>query len=162
MYIDKQKIAIITSKFNTEVTQLLYEGAKVRLEEKGVVIASEDIFFVPGAVEIPVIAAQLARSKKYNAIICLGAVIRGETSHYDYVCESVTYGCQKVAIEYGIPVVFGVLTTENEEQAFARCGGSHGHKGRDAADVALEMISVMSRLPEVFVSTMNDEKHMLI
>lgn len=162
MYIEKKKIAIITSKFNAEVTQLLYEGAESRLAEKGVVVTSEDTFFVPGAVEIPVIAAQLARSKKYDAIICLGAVIRGETSHYDYVCESVTYGCQKVAIEYGIPVVFGVLTTENEEQAFARCGGSHGHKGKDAADVALEMISVMNRLPEVFVSPIHDEKYISV
>ncbi len=144
------KIAIITSKFNQEVTQLLYQGARTRFAEKGIAIASEDIFFVPGAVEIPVIASRLARSKMYDAIVCLGAVIRGETDHYDYVCWQVSYGCQKVAIENDIPVVFGILTTDNEEQALDRCGGSHGHKGIDCADAALEMIGLMdSCLPVI-------------
>lgn len=137
------RIAIITSKFNREVTQALYEGAVKRLEEKGIIVAEKDTFFVPGAVEIPVVAFYLARSKKYDAIITLGSVIRGETDHYDYVCESVTYGCQNIAIKYGIPVIFGVLTTNNEEQALARAGGAHSHKGIECADAALEMIEVI-------------------
>lgn len=149
MYINKEKIAIITSTFNTKITQLLYEGAKSRLEEKGVIFSTEDIFFVPGAVEIPVVATRLAQLHIYDAIICLGAVIRGETDHYNYVCESVTYGCQKVAIEYGIPVIFGILTTDDEKQALARCGGVHGHKGKDAVDTALEMIKIMRNLTAV-------------
>ena len=141
------RIAIITSKFNAEITQLLYEGAVKRLEEKGVLVAKNDTFFVPGAVEIPVVALYLARSKQYDAIITLGAVIRGETDHYDYVCESVTYGCQNIAVKYGIPVIFGVLTTNDEEQALARAGGGHSHKGVECADAALEMIDVINSLP---------------
>jgi 6,7-dimethyl-8-ribityllumazine synthase len=142
------RIAIITSKFNTEVTQALYEGAVQRLAEKGIIVAKNDTFFVPGAVEIPVVALYLARSKQYDAIITLGAVIRGETDHYDYVCESVTYGCQNIAVKYGIPVIFGVLTTDNEEQALARAGGSHSHKGVECADAALEMIEVIKSITE--------------
>ena len=144
------KIAIITSRFNEEITQLLYEGAARRFQEQGITIAQEDVFFVPGAIEIPVVAARLARSRKYDAIVCLGSVIQGETDHYDYVCWQVSYGCQKVAIEYGLPVIFGILTTDNEAQALDRCGGAHGHKGIDCADAALEMIKVMNRLSDVY------------
>jgi len=144
--VGQSKIAIITSRFNQEVTQLLYEGAMSRFQEKNVSIAQEDIFFVPGAIEIPVVAACLAMKKKYDAIVCLGAVIRGETDHYDYVCWQVSYGCQKIAIEYSIPVIFGILTTDNEQQAFDRCGGAHGHKGKDCADAALDMIAIMRRI----------------
>ena len=101
---------------------------------------------VPGAIEIPLVAKLLAESNRYKAIIALGAVIRGETSHYDYVCDQVSQGCQKVMLDFNIPVIFGVLTTENEEQALARVGGVHGHKGIDAADAALEMIQVVEEL----------------
>ena len=148
----KPKIAIITSKFNNEITQLLYEGAKSRFEQRGITIPVGDIFFVPGAVEIPVVAKRLAQTKKYDAIVCLGSVVRGETDHYDYVCWQVSYGCQKIAIEHTLPVVFGVLTTDNEEQALARCGGVHGHKGIEAADVALEMISIMATIPSSLIN----------
>ncbi len=141
--VDQPKIAIITSRFNQEVTQLLYEGAISRLQEKNIMIPQEDIFFVPGAVEIPVVAARLVMKKKYEAIVCFGAVIRGETDHYDYVCWQVSYGCQKIAIEHGIPVIFGILTTDNESQALERCGGIHGHKGKDCVDAALDMIAIM-------------------
>lgn len=140
----KIKIAIITSRFNEEVTQKLKEGAYARLIARG--MSSEQIatWDVPGAVEIPLVATVCAKQKKYDAIICLGAVIRGETTHYDYVCDQVSRGCQKVMLEQEIPVIFGVLTTENEEQAFDRVGGQHGHKGHDAADAALEMIQLLT------------------
>lgn len=141
--VGQPRIAIITSRFNQEITQLLYDGAMARFKEKKISIAQGDIFFVPGAIEIPVLAARLARNKKHDAIVCLGAVIRGETDHYDYVCWQVSYGCQKIAIEYDIPVVFGILTTDNEAQALDRCGGAHGHKGVDCADAAIEMIALM-------------------
>lgn len=141
----KIKIAVITSRFNEEITEKLKSGSLERLAECGIKNDQLTVIDVPGAVEIPLIAKQCAR-QKYHAIICLGAVIRGETSHYDYVCEQVSQGCQQVMLEYDIPVIFGVLTTENEEQAFDRVGGAHGHKGRDAVDAALEMITLMNQL----------------
>jgi 6,7-dimethyl-8-ribityllumazine synthase len=147
----KYKIAIITSRFNEEVTVLLQRGAKERLAELDVRIADEDVFTVPGAIEIPVVAAALAKKGTYDAIICLGAVIRGETTHYDYVCSQVSYGCQKVALEYHLPVIFGVLTTENDEQALERCGGKHGHKGRECADAAVEMVELLRSIKGTLV-----------
>lgn len=143
----KNPIAIIVSQFNQEVTDLLLAGATQRLKERGVPMSLTPIYYVPGAVEIPVLASKLASSRKFDGIICLGAVIRGETSHFDYVCMQVSYGCQKVAIEYTIPVIFGILTTDNEAQALDRCGGIHGHKGIECADVALDMIALMEQIP---------------
>lgn len=137
------KIALITSQFNEKITQLLQQGAIQRFQEKGIPIADKDIFIVPGAIEIPIIAATLASKGTYDALVCLGAVIRGETSHYDYVCLQVSYGCQKIALEKKIPVIFGILTTENEQQAYDRCGGIYGHKGIECADTAIEMVSIM-------------------
>lgn len=137
-----KKIAIITSEFNREITQKLYEGAIARLKELNCSEIAE--FWVPGAVEIPLIAKLCAKSKKFAAIICLGAVVRGETTHYDYVCQQVSSGCQQVMMEFELPVIFGVLTTENEAQAFDRVGGAHGHKGRDAADAAMRMTDLLA------------------
>lgn len=137
------KIAIITSRFNEAVTQQLRSGALMRLIECDVQKDKITLLDVPGAVEIPLIAKQCAKQNRYDAIICLGAVIRGETSHYDYVCEQVSSGCQAIMLQYNIPVIFGILTTENIVQAMDRVGGAHGHKGRDAADAALEMIVMM-------------------
>lgn len=139
-------IAVIVSTFNQEITQELQRGALQRLEEKG--FSSKDITLieVPGAVEIPLIAKQLAKKKCHGAIIALGAVIRGETTHYDYVCQQVSDGCQQVALDFDIPVVFGVLTTENEAQAHARIGGAHGHKGMDAVDCAIDMYEILQLL----------------
>jgi 6,7-dimethyl-8-ribityllumazine synthase len=97
---------------------------------------------VPGAVEIPFAVQRLAQLNRYDAIIALGAVIRGETTHYDYVCEQVSQGCQRVMLDFDCPVIFGVLTTENEAQALDRVGGNHGHKGKDALDCALQMIAI--------------------
>ncbi|NBX92438.1 MAG: 6,7-dimethyl-8-ribityllumazine synthase, partial [Proteobacteria bacterium] len=100
----------------------------------------------PGAVEIPLALQKLAELKQFDALIALGAVIRGETSHYDYVCNLVSSGCQKISLDSGLPVIFGVLTTETEEQAWDRCGGKHGHKGHEAADAACEMVALVRSL----------------
>src|SRR5262249_4934638 len=101
--------------------------------------------WVPGAIEIPIMVQRLAKTTRYEAIIALGAVIRGETTHYDYVCQQVSYGCQRLALDYNLPVIFGVLTTDTEEQALDRVGGQHGHKGRDAVDTAIEMVKVLRK-----------------
>ena len=140
------KIAIATSLFNERVTVPLLEGCLARLQELGIDVNTVPVTRVPGAVELPIVAQQYARSGRYDAVICLGAVIRGETDHYDYVCHQVSNGCQQVALAHNIPVIFGVLTTENADQALNRVGGSRGHKGRYAADAAVEMIHVMETL----------------
>jgi 6,7-dimethyl-8-ribityllumazine synthase len=140
------QFAIVVSEFNPEITHKLLAGAMLRLSQLGVTENQITTVHVPGAVEIPLTAKLLARSKKYVAIICLGAVIRGETTHYDYVCQQVSEGCQRVMLELEIPVVFGVLTTENEEQAYERLGGKDGHKGMDAADVAVKMANITKML----------------
>lgn len=137
------KIAIITSRFNEEVTEKLKSGAIEELNKLNIASDQYDLFDVPGAVEIPLIAKKCALTKKYDAIICFGAVIRGETTHYDYVCEQVSVGCQQVMMQFDIPIIFGVLTTENEAQAFDRVGGAHGHKGKDAVHAALEMVALI-------------------
>jgi 6,7-dimethyl-8-ribityllumazine synthase len=139
-------VAIVVSRFNEDITQRLLEGAVQRLKELDFADEHITVVWVPGAVEIPLTAQRLARADNIEVIICLGAVIRGETSHYDYVCEQVSQGCQKVSLEQDIPVIFGILTTENEEQALDRLGGKHGHKGRDAVDAALEMVSVLRQI----------------
>ena len=139
-------VAIVVSRFNEEVTAKLLEGALARLRERGFHDEHISVAWVPGAVELPIVAQRFASSKTYDAVICLGAVIRGETSHYDYVCEQASQGCQRVALDTGVPVIFGVLTTENDEQAMDRVGGKHGHKGRDAADAAIETVCVLRKL----------------
>lgn len=139
-------IAIIVSRFNEKVTQALQEGAIARLNELGFKTGDIRVIDVPGAVEIPLVAQRLARSGHYQAIVALGCVIRGETSHYDYVCEQVSNGCQQVMLENDLPVIFGILTTENGEQAMARAGGSHSHKGRDSIDAAVEMVAKLAEL----------------
>ncbi|GGI77582.1 6,7-dimethyl-8-ribityllumazine synthase [Legionella impletisoli] len=138
-------VAVVVSRFNQEITQALLSGAVQRLKERGIQEHDLVVIEVPGAVEIPLIAQHLAKKNEVKAIIALGAVIRGETTHYDYVCQQVSHGCQQVSLAYHIPVIFGVLTTENEEQAWDRLGGSHGHKGMDVADAAIEMHLVLSQ-----------------
>jgi len=137
------KIAIVVSRFNEPVTSKLLVATKERLLARG--MSEEDICVrqVPGAVEIPIMAQQFARCDEVKAVICLGAVIRGETDHYEYVCQSVTIGCQKVALKHNVPVIFGVLTTQSAEQALARVGGDRGNHGHEYADTALEMIQLM-------------------
>ena len=136
-------IAIVVSRFNEDITKALKNGAIERLLINGFMNEDITVIEVPGAVEIPIMAQQLALQKKVKVIIALGAVIRGETSHYDYVCQQVSYGCQKVALTHNIPIIFGVLTTENEDQAWERLGGKHGHKGIEAADTAMAMYGLM-------------------
>ena len=137
------KIAIVVSRFNAEITGRLLDGALERLNELGIDKTVVEIIYVPGSVELPLAAQQVARRGSCRAIICLGAVIRGETDHYQFVCQQVSYGCQRVALQYNVPVIFGVLTTDNEEQALARCTVPENHKGREAADAALQMIAIM-------------------
>ena len=124
------RIAIAVSRFNESITVPLLEGCLERLQELGIDRQSVPVTHVPGAVELPIVAQQYARSGEYDAVICLGAVIRGETTHYDVVCQQVSSGCQQVSLTHNIPVILGVLTTENREQALDRVGGAHGHKGR--------------------------------
>ncbi len=138
---ERWKIGIVTSRFNSAITEALESGCYQRLQEMGVKEERIQRIRVPGAVEIPLAALKLLE-RDCDAVVALGAVIRGETSHYDYVCNSVERGCSEVMLQTKKPVVFGVLTTENEEQAEARVGGAHGHKGRDAAEVAVEMLSL--------------------
>ena len=136
------KIGIVTSRFNEEVTQLLLEGALEKLKEYDIQLSQIESVSVPGAVEIP-LAAQLLLRSGCHGVIALGAVIRGETTHYDYVCNSVERGCSQLALTENKPVIFGVLTTENDEQAMDRVGGRHGHKGKDAADTLIEMLGLV-------------------
>lgn len=146
MNLKNNKLAIVVSQFNEFITEKLLEGALARLKELQCNDNQVTIFKVPGAVEIPLTAKLLAKSQKYQAIICLGAVIRGDTDHYDYVCQQVSYGCQQVMMEWDVPVIFGVLTTQTVEQAEERVGGKEGHKGREAADAAMQMIEVIQSL----------------
>jgi len=135
----KHKVAIVVSRFNEEITEKLQDGAIEYLEE------CEDVhielFRVPGAVEIP-LTCQWVLNRGFDGVVALGAVIRGETSHYDYVCNSVTDGITQLMLKTNKPISFGVLTTENEEQALERVGGKHGHKGREAAQTVMEMIGL--------------------
>jgi len=136
-------VALIVSKFNEEITQALHEGAIERLREFEFADHQITEMWVPGAIELPVTARHLAEMNQFSAIICLGAVIQGETDHYDYVCQSVAYGCQKVAIETITPVIFGVLTVQNKQQALDRVGGKKGNKGREAVEAAVEMVEIL-------------------
>ncbi len=140
------RFAIIVSEFNNIVTDKLLEGAKRRCKEQAIDEKQLTIVSVPGAVEIPLTAQALAKTQRYSSIICLGAVIRGETSHYDYVCQQVSYGCQRVSLDYELPVIFSILTTENLEQALDRVGGAHGHKGEEAIDTAIAMVKSLKQI----------------
>ena len=141
-----EKFCIIVSRFNEFIGSRLLSGAKDELVRHGVPEENITVVWVPGAFEIPVIAKKCAKSGKYNAIITLGAVIKGSTSHYDYVCAEVSKGVASVSLETEVPVVFGVLTTDNIEQAIERAGTKAGNKGSDAAKTAIEMANLMSEL----------------
>lgn len=137
------KFAIIVSRFNQFITSKLLEGAQDSLKRHGVNDTDIDIIWVPGVFEIPLLAKKLAGLAKYDAIIALGAVIRGATTHYDYVCNEVAKGIATVALQEEIPVIFGVLTTENIEQAIERAGTKAGNKGEAAALAAIEMANLL-------------------
>ncbi len=139
------KIAIILSLFNEFIGQKLLEGALSCLKENNVDEENIDIIKVPGAFEISLTADMLASLKKYDAIVCLGAVIRGDTPHFDYVAGAASNGILQVSLKNSLPVIFGVLTTDNVEQAINRSGGKHGNKGRDAVITALEMADLMKK-----------------
>lgn len=133
------KIAIVASRFNEFITNKLLEGAENTLRRHGLTEQAFDVIWVPGAFEIPFIAKKMAASKEYDAVITLGAVIRGATSHFDYVCSAVSSGVASASLETGVPVIFGVLTTETIEQAIERAGTKAGNKGSEAASAAIEM-----------------------
>lgn len=140
------KIGIVASRFNDFVVGRLIDGTLDGLKRHNVKDENITLAKVPGAFEIPVAAKKMAESKKFDAIICLGAVIRGATSHYDYVCNEVSKGIAQVSLESGVPVLFGVLTTENIEQAVERSGSKAGNKGTECALAAIEMIQLLKQL----------------
>ena len=140
------KIAIVASRFNEFIVSKLIGGAQDGLARHGVQEENMTLVWVPGAFEIPVIAKKLAASGNYDAVICLGAVIRGATSHYDYVCAEVSKGIASVSLETGVPVMFGILTTDTIEQAIERAGTKAGNKGYDCALGAIEMVNLMKQI----------------
>ena len=139
-------IVVIASRFNGEITDKLVNGAMAALTDRGFGDSHVTMIWVPGAVELPLAAKHAIETFKPRAVILLGAVIRGETTHYDYVCEQASDGCLRVALDTGVPVIFGVLTTEDEAQAQARVGGAHGHKGVDAVETACRMVDLISTM----------------
>lgn len=136
------KVAIVVSRFNQFITSKLLDGAIDGLLRHNVLDDDIEVAWVPGAFEIPSVANKMAKSGKYNAVICLGAIIRGNTTHYDYVCAEVSKGIANVSLKTDVPIIFGVLTTENIEQAIERAGTKAGNKGFDAAATAVEMINL--------------------
>ena len=137
------KFCIIIARFNDFIGSKLLDGAVDELKRHGVNPDNIDVVKVPGAFEIPVIAQKCAKSGRYNAVITLGAVIKGSTSHYDYVCAEVSKGVAQVSLQTGVPVIFGVLTTDNIEQAIERAGTKAGNKVSDAAKAAIEMANLV-------------------
>jgi 6,7-dimethyl-8-ribityllumazine synthase len=143
-----RRVAVVVARFNELVTSRLLEGALDCLRAQG--LAEEDlvVVWVPGAFELPIVARRLAASAAYDAVVCLGAVIRGETAHFEHVAGQAATGIRRAAEETGVPVIFGVLTTDTFEQAMDRAGGKHGNKGWDAAMAAMETASVLDQLPK--------------
>ena len=140
------KFGIVVARFNEFITNKLLGGALDTLRRHETADADIDVAWVPGAFEIPVVAKKMAESGKYDAMICLGAVIRGSTTHYDYVCNEVSKGVAQVGMQTGVPTLFGVLTTENIEQAIERAGTKAGNKGADCAMGAMEMASLLKKI----------------
>ena len=140
------RVGIVAARFNEFITSKLVGGALDGLNRHDVKEEDIDVAWVPGAFEIPLIASKMAKSKKYDAVICVGAVIRGSTSHYDYVCSEVSKGIANVSLNSDIPVMFGVLTTDNIEQAIERAGSKAGNKGYECATGAIEMVNLIRAL----------------
>ena len=140
------KIGIVAARFNEFIVSKLVSGAQDCLYRHNVAKEDIELAWVPGAFEIPLVAQAMARTKKYDAVICLGCVIRGATSHYDYVCNEVSKGIAKVSLDENMPVMFGVVTTENIEQAIERAGTKAGNKGYDCALGAIEMVNLVRQL----------------
>ena len=140
------KFAFVASRFNEFITSKLLEGALDMLRRHGAAEDAVDVAWVPGAFEIPLAAKKFAASGKYDAVICVGAVIRRATSHYDYVCNEVSKGVAQAGLSTGVPVIFGVVTTENIEQAVERAGTKAGNKGADGAMAAMEMANLLKKI----------------
>ena len=140
------KVGIVVARFNEFITSKLLGGALDALHRHEANDEDIDVAWVPGAFEIPVVAKKMAESGKYDAVIALGAVIRGSTTHYDYVCNEVSKGVAQVGIQTGVPTIFGVVTTENIEQAVERAGTKAGNKGTDAAMAAMEMANLLKKI----------------
>jgi len=140
------KIGVVASRFNEFMTSQLLEGACDTLTRHGVSDASIETVWVPGAFEIPYVAQKMAKSKKYDAVICLGTVIRGSTPHFDYIANEVAKGIAKVSLDTGIPCIFGVITADTLEQAIERAGTKDGNKGRDAALAAIELANLYKKV----------------
>jgi len=140
------RFAIAAAKFNSEVVDRLIEGAMQGLRQHGVRESHIHLVRVPGAFELPLVCQKLADTDQYEAVIALGAVIRGDTDHYEYVCRGVTDGIMRVSLDTGIPMIFGVLTCQTEELALERAGGKHGNKGYDAAVAAVEMAALIKQM----------------
>lgn len=138
------RVAIVAGRFNDHITKPLLEGALDALNELGA--ADAPVHWVPGAFEIPLLAQRLATTRAFDAVICLGAVIRGDTPHFDYVAGECAAGVARVSLDTGIPCIFGVLTTDDLDQAMARAGGAEGNKGEEAARTAIEMVDLLRNI----------------
>jgi 6,7-dimethyl-8-ribityllumazine synthase len=139
------RFAIAVARFNRDITDALLDGARRTLDKFGA--ARVDVVWVPGAFELPVVARRLARTGWADAVICIGAVVRGDTPHFDYVAGECAAGITRVSLDTGVPVIFGVLTVDTREQAIERIGGKEGHKGEEAAAGAIEMVALLRALP---------------
>lgn len=139
------RVAVVAARFNAHIVDELLGGCLRRLGELGLPDDRIDVYRVPGAFELPVAAKVMAETGRFAAVICLGCVIRGDTPHFDYVAGEAARGIQQVALAHRLPVIFGVLTTNTEEQALARAGGAHGHAGERAAEAAAEMVDLVER-----------------
>jgi len=148
---DGLRLAIVASRFNHAITEALLEGALAELDRRGVERSTVRVAWVPGALELPLVAQRLATSGDYDAVICLGAVVRGETDHHVHVGTQAAAGVMRVQLDSGVPVSFGVLTTDTEAAAAARAGGERGNRGADAAAAAVETADLLGRLPKGFV-----------
>ena len=143
-----RRFAIAVSRFNEVITRPLLDGALAAFRRHGVSEEDIEVAWTPGAFELPLVARRLADSEQFDAVVCLGAVIRGETAHFDYVAAESASGIQRVGLDTGAPCIFGVLTTDTLEQALDRAGGKHGNKGWEAATAAMEMAGLLESLPK--------------
>jgi 6,7-dimethyl-8-ribityllumazine synthase len=141
------RYAIIVAEWNRSVTGKLLDGAAATLREAGVADDGIDVAWVPGSWEIPLVAQRMAASARYAAVLCLGAVVRGETSHDQHINRGVSLAISQIALQFDLPVLFGILTCESMEQAIDRAGGKHGNKGSECAEAALQMVGLLRNLP---------------
>lgn len=141
------RVALAVSRFNDKITRELLDGACRALAERGLGADDLTVAWVPGAFELPLVAKRLADSGRFDAVVCLGAVVRGDTPHFEYVAGGAASGIMEASLETGVPIVFGVLTTDTVEQAEARAGGAVGNKGVESARTAIEMVELLRRLP---------------